>query len=135
VWRLRYAQNVTGHLFCGEALCKKPVAVPAGFTCWPLRCPECGTSLYPADVLARTPVDELVPKRAALMIERSGVRHEARSAELAVTAAAEADATVNQILAMVETGEAAAGPRRARWIGIALVALIIAATVAFLLLR
>ena len=70
-------------LFCGDAICKRPVSLPSGASPpWPVRCPECGTALYPTDVLDRLPASELEPKRAELMRERDGRRVAVVSHEL-----------------------------------------------------
>lgn len=69
-------------LFCGEALCKSPITLAGtGARRWPVRCDACGTSLYPTDVLARLPPNELEPRRAQLMKVRGGARFPAVSAD------------------------------------------------------
>jgi len=69
-------------LFCGEALCKKPVTLPPGPAAWPLSCPACRTPLYPRDVLEKLPDREIQSKPAALMIVRGGARVAVTSAEI-----------------------------------------------------
>jgi hypothetical protein len=141
-------------LFCGEALCKKAVALPAGYASWPLRCPACGTALYPVDILARTPLNELEPKRAALATKRGGQRRDVTSAELSrpeqargragrdAPAGPSASATtssdgVDRILAMVDLDAAPPARRHPvlRWGWLGLVAAVLVAIVAFVSTR
>jgi hypothetical protein len=101
--------------YCGEALCKTAVTVPAGASPpWPIRCPACGTALYPTDVLDRLPPSEFEPKRAELMIERGGRRVAVASRELGAPRqldvprpASAPDDDADRILAMVDLGPTA----------------------------
>jgi hypothetical protein len=105
-----------GKFYCGEALCKTAVTVPTGASPpWPIRCPACGTALYPTDVLDRLPASELEPKRAELLTERGGRRVAVASRELDASRPAFASAPrsksahapaddADRILAMVDLG-------------------------------
>jgi len=136
---------VTTKLYCGDALCKAPVHItPARSGPWPVRCAACGTALYPADVLASLPANELEPRRGELMAERAGIRVAVSSKELPQAAAAPAatgaestdDGSLDRLLAMVELDPAAARARRRRVVVVALAvsaALAIFALVAILI--
>ncbi len=53
---------------CGESLCKK--AFDAEISTdkpWPMKCPACGRSLYPEDILQSTVLDSLDRHRGPLM--------------------------------------------------------------------
>lgn len=70
-------------LFCGDAICKKPVVADLDKAKpWPVRCDACGTSLYPGDVLSDSRPDDLEPKRGELMTEKDGKRVPISSSEL-----------------------------------------------------
>jgi len=93
-------------LFCGDAICKKPVEVDRDtHPPWPIRCDACGTSLYPGDVLSAAHPDALEPKRGELMAEVEGRRVSVSSKELAPLKA-DADAgdadDVDRLMDMVE---------------------------------
>lgn len=96
--------------FCGDSLCKKPVEVDATTDSWPIRCGACGASLYPADVLARTPERDLDGKKPAeLMVDGHRGLRPVRSSELrGGTAQAPRDdqANAERLLAMVDLGDA-----------------------------
>jgi len=71
-------------LFCGDAICKKPVAAaPDEPKPWPIRCDACGTWLYPGDVLSKSQPDDLEPKRGELMTEVDGRRVSVSAKDLA----------------------------------------------------
>jgi hypothetical protein len=110
-------------LFCGEALCKKPITLPPGSTAWPLACPACGTPLYPKDVLDRLPDRHNESKPAALMTVRGGARVAVTSTDLGAAspgsaaaatrpsaAATDPTADVDRLLAMVELDPQATAP-------------------------
>ncbi|APR76153.1 Hypothetical protein A7982_01500 [Minicystis rosea] len=111
-------------LYCGEALCKAAVTAPGAKDApWPIRCASCGTALYPRDVLARLPPNELEPKRGELTTERAGRRVpiDAKDLQAAQPPAAPSDAgDVDRILAMVELDPGGARPARSKaWVWIA----------------
>lgn len=58
---------------CGEPLCKRlfEAVVPAERP-WPIKCPGCNRSLYPATVLQSTALDSLDPHRGPLMRAAGG---------------------------------------------------------------
>jgi len=121
-------------LFCGDAMCKRPaadaVAAQRKPEPWPVRCPACGTSLYPQDVLDVSRPDDLAPKRAALMVEQDGRRQPfttamVRSDQQPAVSTADAE----RILAMVDVpGETS--PQRgpmSRWVWLAVALAVLAA--------
>lgn len=121
-------------VFCGESLCKKLVApTPPRTGPWPVRCGACRTALYPADLLARLPPNELEPSSAELMTERGGKRVAVSSKDLqeaTATIAPADDADVDRILAMVELDPAGAEARRARRRTVSIAGLVLVVVVA-----
>ena len=112
------------NLYCGEALCKRQLSVRLdGAALWPIRCPHCGVSLYPYDVMRSTPISVLEPQRAELQAETDAGRRAAISAaELrllagagrAPAAEADSDGAVDRLLDMVDLGAEPAPERPAR---------------------
>jgi hypothetical protein len=72
-----------GSFVCGETLCKAAFDAevdPA--RPWPVRCPTCARSLYPAEVLESTALEELDARRAPLMKRYGGKLVDVDRAEL-----------------------------------------------------
>jgi hypothetical protein len=125
--------------FCGEALCKRPVEMAGPAPHWPVRCAACGTPLYPADVLAHLPANELEPKRGELTIERNGVRvpFASEGARLPKVAARGIDDDADRLLAIVELDPVGAA-RKKRVMSIAVlvvVAVAVAVAIAIAAMR
>lgn len=61
-------------LFCGDAFCKRGfrTKLRSDGDPWPVRCPQCGAGLYPADILELTPIRELHPQHAELRLFSHG---------------------------------------------------------------
>lgn len=141
------------NLCCGEALCKRRLSVKLDRAAlWPLRCPHCGVSLYPYDVLRSTPAKELEPQRAELQVETAAGRRAAVSAaELRQLAGAgseppleeEADAAaVERLLGLVDLGGAPPAPQPSvgpsRWLsagGLVVIVVVIVIVAVALALR
>lgn len=66
--------NGTGHLVCGDAMCKRifRVTLLRQGAPWPVQCPACGVFLYPGDVLERADANELEPHRAEVRLPSDG---------------------------------------------------------------
>jgi hypothetical protein len=101
-------------LFCGDPMCKKPVAVPASAR-WPFYCPSCHASLYPNDELERLAANELAPRAMPLMTDAGGSRAPVDSKQLqgkTPKAAKAPEADLDRILQMVDVDPRANAARR-----------------------
>jgi hypothetical protein len=99
-------------LHCGEALCKRAfrAELRRDGKPWPVQCPVCGVSLYPADVLRAAAAHELAPQHAEMRLSRGGSLVEVTSAILwKLARPVEAVAAVDGAAILAEIIEATPG--------------------------
>lgn len=112
---------------CGETLCKTAFdATVDARAPWPLKCPNCARSLYPAEVLASPQTEELDANRAPLMKRYGGKLVDVERAELEKTAPKAGPSLLEELAADADDRIARQNrkPRTALWIALAAAAVV-----------
>lgn len=127
-----------GSFVCGETLCKSAFDADVDPSRpWPVRCPKCARSLYPAEVLASPQAEELDANRAPLMKRYGGKLVDVGRDELGRNASKAAPSLLDQIAAdadaRVARGERK--PRTALWLGAAFIVVVVVAILAWVATR